>query len=85
VELVFGIAASPTPRLRRLQFALAQGQRAPNPAKILGWSLAATSTHVELASVDVANRENYLIDLWAKAIDGNGQPAQPRSSQPKRR
>jgi hypothetical protein len=22
-----------------------------------------------------ANRENYLIELWAKAIDGNGQPA----------
>jgi hypothetical protein len=53
--------------------------------KILGWSLAATSMHVELASMDVADRENYLIDLWAKAIDGNGQPAQPRSSQPKRR
>ena len=55
------------------------------PPKILGWSLVATSTHVELASVDAANRENYHIDLWTKALADNGQPAQPRSSQPKRR
>jgi hypothetical protein len=35
--------------------------------------------------VDVANRENYRIDLWTKALADNGQPAQRRSSQPKRR
>ena len=33
------------------------------PPEILGRSLVATSTHVELVSVDAANRENYLIDL----------------------
>jgi hypothetical protein len=40
--------------------------------------------HVELASVDAANRENYHIDLWTKALADNGEAAQPRSSQPKR-
>jgi hypothetical protein len=35
------------------------------------------------AKIDpVANRERYLSELWAKA---NGQPARPRSGQPKRR
>ena len=41
--------------------------------------------HVELASMDVADRENYHIDLWTKALADKGQPAQPRSSQPKPR
>jgi predicted ArsR family transcriptional regulator len=52
-------------------------------AELVGISRQAVRMWAQRAKIDpVANRENYLADLWAKA---NGQPAQPRSSQPKRR
>ena len=52
-------------------------------AELVGISRQAVRMWAQRASIDpVANRQNYLINLWAKA---NGRPAQPRSSQPKRR
>ena len=52
-------------------------------AELVGLSRQAARMWAQRAKIDaVANRERYLIDLWAKTL---GQPAQPRSSQPKRR
>jgi hypothetical protein len=52
-------------------------------AELVGIPRQAVWMWAQRARIDaVANRENYLRDLWAKAL---GQPAQPRSSQPKRR
>jgi hypothetical protein len=45
-------------------------------AELVGISRQAVRMWARRAKIDaVANRENYLIDLWAKAL---GQPAQPR-------
>ena len=53
-------------------------------AELIGISRQAVRMWAQRANINaVANRENYLADLWAKALAD--RPSQPQFSRPKRR